>query len=682
MFVTAAVASSLALSGCSATARRGEPALPPVPGTHAPTPAVHRVVAGRPAPPLATFGDCKGLLAAVKREAETEVGAYGLPGGGGIAPPMAMMGGDAVAAAGVGARGAGAESSSAGGPGAPAMAAPGPASPGFSTTNNQEAGVDEPDLAKTDGHLMVLVRHQPFGLQVMKVDGDTPRKLGFLDLGPYAGDAQLFLAGSLAIVLGPAAVSDGRGTPETVATVVSLTDPTRPAVVRTFRVPGDEVDARMLAGRVVLVVQRWPTLPFRSPGGYSGSAGPSGALAANRTVIARSRLADWLPPVTTTPGHRTFAPACDATWHAAGPQGLGTVTVVSFDPKQESSVRQTTVIGNAGTVYASSTDLFLATSDWHPVPVGRPVAAGAPMAVDGPATVDGPGAAYVRPASTQIHAFDLHDPAAPRYVGSGTVAGQIVDQYSLSEYHGDLRVATTVGTAIPAPGEGEAPKVLSDSRVTVLRPLHGALVQVGQVRGLGRGERIYGVRFLDDIGYVVTFRQIDPLFVLDLSDPAHPREVGRLKVTGYSAYLHPLGDGLLFGLGRRVDSRAHPIGEQLSVFDVSTPADPTLRSRVYVNGGYSPAEDDHHAFLWWAKDRLVILPMSDEQSPTTEIAVYHVTDTGVIGKVGAVQPPTGPGYVGIERSLVIGGVLYVVSDGGVLASDLHSLKRVAWIPFR
>ena len=676
MFVTAAVASALALSGCSATAHHAEPPTPPVPATHQPTrPGAHRVVSGRPVPSLAKFHDCRSLLSAVKSEAQTEVGADGLPGGG-MAPPMLAMRGDAVAATGATA-GGGAETTAGGSAGSAAVAsAPEPAAPGFSTTNNQEAGVDEPDLAKTDGHLMVLVRHQPFGLQVMKVDGDSPSKLGFLDLGQYVGDAQLFLAGSLVVALGPAASTDGSGAPDTVATIVSLADPEHPAVVRTFRVPGNEVDARMLAGRVVLVVQRWPMLPLRPV---------PGAVAVNRRVIAKSHLADWLPPVTTTPRHRTFAPACDATWHASKPQGLGTVTVVSFDPKDEASVRQTTVLGNAGTVYASSTGLYLATSDWQPVPVARPAAPGSAAggaAAGGPVAVDGPAVGYGAPADTRIHAFDLHDPAAPRYVGSGTVAGQIVDQYSLSEYHGDLRVATTVGTAIPAPGEGEAPKVLSDSRVTVLRPVGGALVQVGQVRGLGRGERIYGVRFLGDIGYVVTFRQIDPLFVLDLSDPKHPREAGHLKVTGYSAYLHPLGGGLLFGLGRRVNSVAHPIGEQLSVFDVSTPADPTLRSRVYVNGAYSPAEDDHHAFLWWAKDRLVVVPMSDEQSPRSEMAVYHVSDLGVIAKLGAVQPPASPDYVGIERSLVIGGVLYVVSDGGVLASDLHSLKRVAWIPFR
>ena len=685
VLVSTAIASSLALSGCSTAAHRVQPPVHRV-AVKEPRPnVVHRVTAGRPVPHLTRFDDCQGLLSAVKREAQAEVGPYGLPGapyggsyGEAVDGVMAPVPAPAVAGAPAGmASGGGTTSASAAGTGAAAASAPAPADAGFSTTNNQEAGVDEPDLAKTDGHVMVLVRHQPFGLQVLKVDGDAPTKLGFLDLGQYVGDAQLFLVGSLAVVLGPAVTAGADGRPQTVATVVSLADPARPEVVRTFRVPGDEVDARLIAGRVVLVVQRWPVLPWPSA---STSGYDTTATARNRNVIASSGLSDWLPPVTTTPSHHRFAPACDATWHAAKPQGLGTVSVVSFDPKDESSVHQTTVLGTASTVYASSTGLYLATADWRPVPVpmpGRPVAAGGGMAVDGAV------APYVAPTTTRIHAFDLHDPATPRYVGSGTVAGQIVDQYSLSEYHGDLRVATTVGTAIPAPGEGEAPKVLSDSRVTVLRPADGALVQVGQVRGLGRGERIYGVRFLDDIGYVVTFRQIDPLFVLDLSDPAHPREAGHLKVTGYSAYLHPLGDGLLFGLGRKVDSRAHPTGEQLSVFDVSTPASPTLRSRVYVDGAFSPAEEDHHAFLWWAKDRLVVVPMADEMSPQTQMAVYHVSADGVVAKVGAVEPPSaGEYYGGLERSIVIGGVLYVVSDNGVLASDLHSLKRVAWIPFQ
>ena len=660
-----AVTPAMTLTGCSPAAHHASPSAPLRVGGHEPNPpGVQRVSQGRGVPFLARFDNCDGFLSAVKHEALSEVTAYGLPGGAGSALGYAMRGNmpGAMAAGAVAASGSGTSAGGAGSAPAPAPAA----ADGFSTTNNQEEGVDEPDLTKTDGHLLVLVRHDPLGIEVMRVDGDAPSRLGFLALDRLSWDAQLLLAGSLVVAIGPSAAGDRSGRPVTLATVVSIADPSHPRFVRTFRVPGTEVDARLIAGRVVLVVQRYPELDFRPPANEGVGAG---AAAHNRDVVASSRVTDWLPPVTTWPSRRSFAPACDAAWHGSTPQGVGTVAVVSIDPGREDAVGQTTVVGNAGTVYASTTGLFLATPDWR-----RPTR--------GPVPVDGFGG-VLESTTTRIHAFDLHSPAAPRYVGSGTVAGQIVDQYSLSEYDGDLRVATTVGTAIPAPGEGAAPKVLSDSRVTVLRPQAGALVQVGQVRGLGRGERIYGVRFLGDVGYVVTFRSIDPLYVLDLSDARHPREVSHLEVTGYSAYLHPLGDGLLFGLGRRVNHRAAPIGEQLSVFDVSSPAHPALRSRAYVNGASSPAEDDHHAFLWWAKDRLVVVPMTSWDVGGTRVAVYHVDRAGQISRVGDVtQPQPSRDYYGVERSIVIGGVLYVVSDAGVLASDLHSLKRVAWVPFR
>jgi uncharacterized secreted protein with C-terminal beta-propeller domain len=254
----------------------------------------------------------------------------------------------------------------------------------------------------------------------------------------------------------------------------------------------------------------------------------------------------------------------------------------------------------------------------------------------------------------------------------------------MSDQDGFLRVATTVGVPVPAPGEGLAPRVASDNRVTVLQAVGQALVPVGSVRGLGRGEKIYGVRFLGDLGYVVTFRQIDPLYVLDLSDPLHPREVSHLDLTGYSAYLHPLGDGLLFGLGRKVDARAHPVGEQLSVFDVASPQHPALRDRLYVAGAESAAEYDHHAFLWWPKDRLLVVPMSSYTTGRQELAVFHIGADGTLTRTGRVVPPQFDEYGEVvpQRSVVIGDVLYTVTSGGVLANRLHGLEQVAWLPFR
>ena len=143
----------------------------------------------------------------------------------------------------------------------------------------------------------------------------------------------------------------------------------------------------------------------------------------------------------------------------------------------------------------------------------------------------------------------------------------------------------------------------------VLRPEGNELVQIGEVDGLGTNEQIHAVRFLGTQGYVVTFRQTDPLFVIDLSDPTAPALSGELKIPGYSAYLHPVGDGLLLGVGQDATDEGRVLGTQLSLFDVHDPANPVRLSTLPI-GGSSEAEWDHHAFLYWPEDGTIVLPVS------------------------------------------------------------------------
>jgi hypothetical protein len=143
----------------------------------------------------------------------------------------------------------------------------------------------------------------------------------------------------------------------------------------------------------------------------------------------------------------------------------------------------------------------------------------------------------------------------------------------------------------------------------VLRPQGSELVEIGSVGGLGVTEQIQSVRFLGSQGYVVTFRQTDPLYVVDLSVPSAPRLAGELKIPGYSAYLHPVGEGLLLGVGQSATDDGVITGTQLALFDVSNPASPQQIS-VLAIGGHSDAEWDHHAFLYWAEDGTIVLPTS------------------------------------------------------------------------
>ena len=149
--------------------------------------------------------------------------------------------------------------------------------------------------------------------------------------------------------------------------------------------------------------------------------------------------------------------------------------------------------------------------------------------------------------TTHIHRFGMGGPEGPVYEASGSVEGFLLDQFAMSEHDGYLRVAST--SAPPWWRSDEEP----DSRVDVLERNGRELRVVGSVGGLGRGERIYAVRFMGDVGYVVTFRETDPLYTIDLSDPHDPEVVGELKILGYSAYLHPIGDGLLLGVGQDAD---------------------------------------------------------------------------------------------------------------------------------
>jgi uncharacterized secreted protein with C-terminal beta-propeller domain len=276
---------------------------------------------------------------------------------------------------------------------------------------------------------------------------------------------------------------------------------------------------------------------------------------------------------------------------------------------------------------------------------------------------------------TIIHDFDISDPAHTTYVGSGAVAGIPLNQYALSEYGGDLRIATTTGIPQPPPNEGSPvpPADGSQSMVTVLKPQGNSLTQIGQVTGLGQTQRVYGVRFVGPQGYVVTFRQLDPLYVVDLSDPTHPAVKGALELTGYSSYLDPVGNGLLLGIGEAADDQAHRIGVQVSLFNVGDPSHPSLVDREVIANGYTPVDGDPHAFLYWDADHLAVVPVSayadDTGTSSNDAIAYKVASSGLT-KVATIP---GIGQQQVLRSVVVGSTLYTISPGGVQATDVGSM---------
>ena len=291
-----------------------------------------------------------------------------------------------------------------------------------------------------------------------------------------------------------------------------------------------------------------------------------------------------------------------------------------------------------------------------------------------------------------VHSF-IYDAADASYKASGKVDGTVLNSYSMSEHEGALRVATT--SSDPNTGRTE-------SGVYVLKPSGDELNVVGSVTGLGKTERIYAVRFMGPTGYVVTFRQTDPLYVLDLRDPASPKVTGELKIPGYSAYLHPVGDGRLLGLGQDATDTGRVTGSQLSLFDVSDPTKPTRISQVDLGQGGSEAEHDPHAFLFWAKTGQIVVPFQScctrDGMPTSGAIVTKLADD-TLAMQGAIStngtnadpsvcemnepcPPTGrPELVWqpFQRSMVVNDRLVLLNGYLVQVVDMTNLATITRI---
>jgi hypothetical protein len=537
------------------------------------------------------------------------------------------------------------------------------AAPTYSTTNVQEEGVDEPDVVKTDGTTIFTVVGQTL-YAVAATGPGAPRIVGSLALSRFGGDLLLHgqrllviqtaspiavepLAGGGVARLAPKIAAQG----QTLITEVDVGDPAALKVARTLTLDGQYVNARQNGATVRVVLSSTPR--------------------AYTVADVRGRASGWLPrsrfASRISGRHRTRKiVACRAVRRPPSFSGLGMVSILTINlDKGLWEVDADAVMTDAQTVYGSAGHLYVATQRWID-PGTQPA--------DLPTT------------STLIHRFDVGDPDRTTYEASGEVPGYLLNQYSLSEQGGDLRVAST---ADPVWSQGEQ-QGSSQSYVTVLRRQGATLAPIGRVSGLGQGQRIYSVRFIGDVGYVVTFRQVDPLYTIGLADPTAPKVLGQLELQGYSAYLHPIADDLLLGVGQDATPEGRTKGVQVSLFGVGDPAHPKLLAQHALGAASSSqVEFDSHAFLYWAPRQLVVLPVQvfdsgDGKSSTPGFtgAIALTVDRAGIAETGRVAHDPADGFVpAINRSIVIGDQLLTVSDGGVLASALDGFGRVGWLAF-
>lgn len=552
----------------------------------------------------------------------------------------------------------------------------------YSGTNVQVEGVDEPDMVKTDGERIVLLSEGE--LIVVDVTGDEPVEIGRVRADDLSVQS-LFLSGDKVIVFGSVwkhrpipLAEDGasRIAPEFATPTVQILEidiSGEPEIVRMMTIDGAFVSGRMVEDSVRLVLTSSPVgFEWSFPEG-SGLRAEREAIEKNREIVRNSTEDNWIPYyiVTDSKGDVTDEGKlfdCNRAAHPVAFSGLDMLSVVTIDLSEGLEVRDATgVLATGNNVYASEDNLYVATQNWQSwvwFEIGeeseRP---------------DGP--------TTEIHKFDISRQTRTEYLASGSVKGYLLNQFAMDEHEGMLRVATTTTPN----GWGSGPD--SESRITVLREIGEGLVPIGMVDGLGETEQIYSVRFMGDVGYVVTFRQVDPLYTVDLSDPRRPEVQGELKIPGYSAYLHPVGESLLMGVGQDATDQGVVQGTQVSVFDVSDLADPTrLDTFTLSKGTSSEVEYDHHAFLYW--DGLVMIPIQrwtwDEHSEEVFMGIVglRVRDDGTLSEVGQLTHPGGEGKTWdgraqILRSIVIGESVYTISHRGIMKSSLDDLDQQAWL---
>jgi len=626
---------------------------------------------------LVSYNTCETALAELRDRVLPHVTPWGLElgSGGVLRDAVPMEGGaaeDRAAAPAAPADGDAAAGGKASGDSAGPGNSTGEQSKEHSSTNTHEAGVDEPDLVKTDGARVISIADG-----VLRVVDVASRKQTAAVTLPGGYATQLLLSGDRALVLTAAGmamdggIAPGKVVPDTSPPVkpmptgygaqLALVDLTGAgAVLGTLAVDGGYLDARQVGAVARVVVRSQPRMEFAYPQDEKSTAA---ALLENQSVVRSSTIADWLPRYELTSNGRTTSGQltdCASVSHPADYTASSMLTVLTVDLQRELGVGEpVTIVADGNTVYGTGTSLFVADDHFAHGETDMPTASGS---------------------RTEVYQFDISAPGKPVYVASAGVEGTLLNQYSLSEHEGNLRVATTVYD-----GSG------SQSMITVLARKGDQLAQLGKVAGLGVGERIYAVRFFGDTGYVVTFRETDPLYTVDLSDPAAPKVTGELKITGYSAYLHPAGDGRLIGVGQEATDEGRRTGAQVSLFDTADPAGARRVAQYHLAGAWTEVEGDPHAFLYWPEKGLVVLPVAsggamapgDPVQPMAGALVLKLngdsfTEVGVLSHSSArygdmPMPP--------RRALVIGAELWTVSEAGMLVSNLDTLAQLAWLPF-
>ncbi|MBZ0271337.1 beta-propeller domain-containing protein [bacterium] len=596
-----------------------------------------------------------------------------------------------------------------------------------SDTNVQEQGVDEADIVKTDGEWIYLLA----GGNFIIADARPAAQMHEAARLALAGHPrELFVAADLAIIFSttapgelpddvwPELPREELGTSIFVTQIVDIADRASPRVLRTLYAEGSYVSARRVDNlvRIVLVsrpftdaIENWV-----DPWSYFDGGVPEDDAAFDQAVgemlddaraaIESSTLEDWIPRYfdRRAGGEMSagFLSKCADYYRPQEPLGGAVSTILTIDLSQPYDKQEDVgLLADGQLLYATTDSLYVAEEasavhEWIGEDVRR----------------------------SMIHKFATPAGATQAsYVGTGEIDGFVLNQFSMSEFEGNLRVAASTGWW------GEE----LSSMVYVLRPADGLLEVAGEIRGIAPGEELKSARFFGERGYVVTFEQTDPLFVIDLSDPTDPRVAGELEIPGFSTYIHPVDDNHIVTIGEAGDENGLTGGVLLQVFDVADAANPVRTFEELVATGwdvYSPAVYDPKAFLYYPPAELLAIPVveygwdeggedvpgseggegaksgdaapppaeqgdepadgADEATGRSFLAVYRFNVAEGFSEWGAVEhtdlsAEAGSDWFGevpiTRRGLVIGDAIYSLSDAALVATSLETFEDLASI---
>jgi hypothetical protein len=574
----------------------------------------------------------------------------------------------------------------------------------YSGTNNQETGVDEADLVKTDGYHVYTLngnRLHIFGVpqfgdltpeSVTKIEGYPQEML----LDKDANRAVVFSMVNVgALPVGhPLRALTGytedeqswywRANSLSKLTVLDITDRTAPKLVREVYYEGWYQTARKVNTSVRVSayslinrreINEWYQLLYASGNNKSWTKKEM----ARR--IRALKLRDLIPQMFVRNASGQFTvhgldqASCQSFFRPTDSHARGIASIISFDLLGSTVAFDADhVVSNWATFYSSKDKIVLAepAHDWWWYY----------WFVEDPDQLN-------------VHVFDISQPGKSRYTGSGRVLGQLSDQFAIDEDQGELRLATTTNLFRWwwRDTNGNATQPQMENHVWVMQQQGSQLQTIGHLGGIGLGERITASRFLGDKAFLVTFRQTDPLFTVNLADPRHPKLAGKLEVPGFSTYLHPLGTDKLLTIGVGGDQNGANWRTTISTFNVGDFQHPTLSASLPIAGeqgwGWSEAQWEHKAFQYFAPKKLLAVPHSNYDYTNgnyrylSKLEVIEVDDaTGALSRRGAINHSpyydTNQywSYLQIRRSIFMGDYLYAISDKAITVHRTSDLGQV------